>query len=151
MDTETLLGIDAKLTLALLSSATALLVAVVGWWLNRGTSKALARLESELRQKETRADAKLAYEFEARKKLYHECEPLLFQLSDAAERAESRIYGFAREASRGKLEPDGKDNWLTSDRYYYFSSCYRLFLPLGSAQLLRRRLTHLDLGLDRKT
>ena len=90
MDTETLLGIDAKLTLALLSSATALLVAVVGWWLNRGTSKALARLESELRQKETRADAKLAYEFEARKKLYHECEPLLFQLSDAAERAESR-------------------------------------------------------------
>lgn len=105
----------------------------------------LEQLKDQLAQKATSRNAWVAYEFEARKRLYEECAPLLFQLSEQSERALGRIYGLARTAAAGDLDP-GR-SWL-SRGYYSSSTYYRLLAPLSVGRLFRRRLTHLDLSID---
>lgn len=105
----------------------------------------LEELKDQIAEKATSRNAWVAYEFEARKRLYEECAPLIFQLSEQSERALGRIYGLARTAAAGDLDP-GK-SWL-SRGYYSNSTYYRLIAPLSVGRLLRRRLTHLDLSID---
>lgn len=109
----------------------------------------LKRLQAELDEKKAERDARRDYEYEARKRLYHECSPLLFQFSEQAAAALARINGLAESAVQGNLG-SGPDSWLTSRRYRYYrmSTEYRLLAPLATFSLLQRRLTHLDLSLD---
>jgi hypothetical protein len=99
------------------------------------------------------AAARRAYEYEARKRLYQDCEPLLFQLSQNAGVAIGRVISLAREAREGRLgTPDGPlsgDPAEDSGRGYYFrSTFYQLLAPLAIAYLLRTRLTLRDMALD---
>jgi hypothetical protein len=99
------------------------------------------------------AGARRAYEYEARKRLYQDCEPLLFQLSQNAGVAIGRVISLAREAREGRLgSPDGPlagDLAEDSGRGYYFrSTLYQLLAPLAIAYLLRTRLTLRDFALD---
>jgi hypothetical protein len=88
----------------------------------------------------------LDYEYEARKRLYTEFQPLLFQLVELSERAYYRIFGFAESSGQGHLRDDGM-NWLEAE-YYRLSSYYRLFAPLAVFRLCQRRLTLVDLSVD---
>jgi hypothetical protein len=99
------------------------------------------------------AAARRAYEYEARKRLYQDCEPLLFQLSQNAGVAIGRVVSLAREAREGRLAgPDGSlsgDPAEDSGRGYYFrSTLYQLLAPLAIAYLLRTHLTLQDMALD---
>jgi hypothetical protein len=85
----------------------------------------------------------LDYEYEARKRLYHECEPLVFELLEFAENAGDRIRGLARTARQGDL-PD----WLSSNDYYIASTMYYLLAPVAVCKLMRRRLTVVNMTLD---
>lgn len=105
----------------------------------------LEELKDQLAERATSRNAWVAYEFDARKRLYEECAPLVFQLAEQSERALGRIYGLARTAAAGNLDP-GK-SWLSLD-YYSSSTYYRLIAPLSVGRLFRRRLTHLDLSID---
>lgn len=111
--------------------------------------KDLKRLQAELDGRQSEHNARRDYEYEALKRLYQECSPLLFMLSEEANSAHSRIKGLAQSASQGKLEP-GSDSWLTGDRfrYYRLSTEYRLFAPLATLRLLQYRLTQFDLSLE---
>jgi hypothetical protein len=98
--------------------------------------------------------ARRSYEYEARKRLYHDCEPLLFQLSQTARVAIGRTISLARSARQGEL--DGTDGLLggpieeDSGRGYYFrSTIYQLLAPLCIAYILQSRLTLRDTALDR--
>lgn len=94
-------------------------------------------------------DARRDYEYEARKRLYAECGPVLLQLHEAADSALRRIAGLARTARQGHLGPD-LPSWLADSRAYFFTSTvYMLFAPLAVAKLLQRRLTLIDFSLDR--
>ena len=84
------------------------------------------------------------YQYEARKRLYEEFEPLLFQFNELSESALRRILAFVREAKEGNLVP-----WLSSiDGYYMKNTIYRLLAPLAVFRLMQNRLTLFDLNLD---
>lgn len=154
---------NASVLAALITAGASLVVSVIGLIAARGThrrtleqqakqlsyQKQLKHLEDELAQKKSDRDARRDYEYEARKRLYQECSPLLFQLSEQVSSALGRIQGIAQSTAEGKLEP-GADSWFTSERsrYYRLSTEYRLFAPVATCRLLRDRLTNLDLSLD---
>jgi hypothetical protein len=97
--------------------------------------------------------ARREYEYEARKRLYHECEPLLFQLSQNARLAIGRILSLARLAREGQLdEKEGPLSRSLSDvtdpGYYIRSTLYQLLAPLAVSYILQTRLTSRDISLD---
>ena len=139
-------NIDVEVLGALIAALGALMVSVVGFIATRANQKTLATLEADLATQAAERNARLEYEFEARKRLYNECAPLLFELSEEAERALGRIRGLARTAAGGDLEP-GPRSWLRRG-YYRNSTYYRLLAPLAIGKLLRHKLTRLDLSLD---
>jgi hypothetical protein len=105
---------------------------------------------ARLQRQQAERTAERDYEYEARKRVYKELQPLLFQLSDACESAYGRIENLAL-ASRGgwlDLEPEPEENWLRNDRYYRESTIYRLLLPAALIRLCRRKLTLVDLSVE---
>lgn len=141
--TDATAGSDAiKIWVAVIAAISALVVAIVNHFSTRSNQLAIQVLQQA--QKET--DAKRDYEYEARKRLYHECGPILFQVAELAEGAYFRITGLAGTASHGNLEP-GPKSYLRTD-YYLLSTLYRLLAPSAALKLLQRRLTSVDLSLD---
>lgn len=121
-----------------------LVVAGFSFLLSLGSILFAARIDREQKDR----DALRAYRFDARKRLYEQCEPVLFQLAEAAENARGRIYGLARSCRDGNLEPGGT-GWLEKpEGYYFLSTMYRLLAPVAVFRILRRRLTSVDLNVD---
>lgn len=110
--------------------------------------KDLKRLQAELDERRAERDARRDYEYEALKRLYQECSPLLFVLAEQASAAYGRIQGLAQTAAQGNL--NGPNSWLTGKRhrYYRLSTEYRLLAPLANLKLLQQRLTQFDLSLE---
>jgi hypothetical protein len=98
-------------------------------------------LKTQLERKKSEEDALRDYEYEARKRLYQEFEPVLFQLVELSDSALTRICRLSSVSKEGKLE-----GWL-SDSYNYFTitTTYRLIAPLAACKVLRTRLTLVDL------
>jgi len=115
-------------------------------------TEALEKLRSELTEEHEEANALREYRFEARKRLYSELDPLLFQLGEQSEAALYRIFGLARSARTGKLTPEGDGNSTSRLRKgstsYLPSTLYRFMAPLATYRLCERRLTSVDLSLD---
>lgn len=124
---------------ALGSAVVATITAIFSFFSTKRLDKERARLADQ-----TSADnARRAYEYEARKRLYAEVEPLLFSLFEAAEGAFHAVASLARSRRKGKLP-----SWLAQDGYYLRSTMYRLLLPLVILRLLQSSTTLVDLALD---
>ena len=106
-----------------------------------------ARFNEELAAQRAERDARRSYEYEARKRLYDECEPLLFQLSEFADLSYHRILNMAGAAIAGNLGHDV--NWLR-DGYYLRSTMYRVLAPAACLLMIQARLTAVDLRLDER-
>jgi hypothetical protein len=102
----------------------------------------LTAIKATLDDRNSAAAARRDYEYEARKRLYNEVEPLLFQIYEALEEAHHRVRSLARTARNGEL------GWLERDGYYLTSTVYKLLLPVVHLRLLQQRMTFVDLGLD---
>lgn len=85
------------------------------------------------------------YQYDARKRLYQEFEPLLFKLVECCESAYVRIWELARAARLGQLEPE--EGSLKDNQYYKISTIYRFLLPLAVFRLMQEQLTLFDLDL----
>lgn len=112
-------------------------------------SETLTRLNATLAEHKSEQDARRDYDYEARKRLYKECEPLLFRLAEASESALHRIYSLARTARKGDFGPR-RNNWLQSPGYYMASTIYHLVVPLAIFRLLQNKLTLVDLTVDQR-
>jgi hypothetical protein len=123
---------------------------VVNWKLHERTvsaQQALENLKDELSQRSAENDARRDYVYEARKRLYEACEPILFQSYERSYDAYGRILNLADAARRGDVRPGG--GWLASEsRYYFTSMIYRFLAPMALFRLLQERLTAVDLTLD---
>jgi len=108
---------------------------------------AIARLAADLKDVTAERDARRDYEYEARKRLYEQYEPLLFQLVERSESALHRVYSLARSAREGNLSIAG-DGWLDSQGYYMVSTMYILLAPIAVFRLMQNRLTFVDLSVD---
>jgi hypothetical protein len=102
-----------------------------------------ASLQDEGGQKSARRD----YEYEARKRLYGEIEPLLFQLYESAKEFNYRIASLARTYRNGHLDR-AAESWLDDDSYYLKSTAYKWIHPTLIYRLFQSRLTFIDLKLD---
>jgi hypothetical protein len=107
----------------------------------------LERYRQQLTDSTNVATARRDYEYEARKRLYTEVEPLLFRLHESLEEAHYRVRSLTRTAKAGHLG-NGRDSWLRSDGYYLRSTIYKLILPVAHFRLMQRRVTFVDLNLD---
>jgi hypothetical protein len=128
----------AALAGAVLSVAAAIFTVI---WTQRSTAK-IENLKASLEDANAARSARRDYEYEARKRLYAEIEPLLFQLHEAAEEAYYRVKSLARTSRNDELE------WLTREGYYLKSTIHRLLLPAAIFRIVQRRMTFVDLHVD---
>ena len=119
-------GIQKEIWAALVAAAGAVVVSLVGFWsarrsesVSRRSAADLELLKAALSDQSALRNARVEYEYEARKRLYTECGPLLFQLAELAERALGRIAGLAHSAAEGNLDPT-----IACWRPSLFRSCF---------------------------
>jgi hypothetical protein len=109
--------------------------------------KEIEILRSTLGEQGKEKDARRDYEYEARKRLYDQVEPIRFHLHESLEEAHYRVRSLARTARSGNLG-SGPDNWLGGYGYYLRSTIYKLLLPVAYFRLLQSRMTFTDFNLD---
>lgn len=124
------------------TSVTAIITILVAIITQRNNRK-IAELNATLAERKSELDARRDYDYEARKRLYKECEPVLFQMAEAAENALYRIFSLARTAREGDLP-----GWLGSPDYYMTSTIYNILSPMVKFRLLQQRMTLVDLSVD---
>ena len=107
----------------------------------------LKNIESKLASQKSEEEARREYEYEARKRLYQEFEPLLFLLFEYSESSLVRIYNLSLAASKGNL--NANVGWLAGygQGYYVTSTIYRLLLPMVIFKIMQQKLTLFDLDL----
>lgn len=141
------MNIETPVLVALVSGIAALVVALITFVSTRANQRDIERLKAELSEEKSEKDARRDYEYEARKRLYQECEPLFFQLAECSETALYQILLLADSCREGKLEKDG---YLSKNRYFLKSTIYNLLKPLAIYKLIHSRLTLVDLQVDAK-
>jgi hypothetical protein len=146
--------IDGKVLAALLAAAASIAVSFVSILgtvtatiltarMGRTSQLALEELKDQSLHRKADRDAARDYEYEARKRLYRECEPAIFQLVEEARCALTWIEMLARLARSGTLD----FVWL-KNKENRLATLYRLVTPLAAFKLLRERLTVFDLSLE---
>jgi hypothetical protein len=101
-------------------------------------------LKNSLEIQKSEKDALLDYKYDAKKRLYAEYEPLIFQLHELSESSLRRIRNIAGLARDGILDP-----WLSNtENHYIMNTVYRLLAPFVIFKLMQRRLTLFDLNLS---
>jgi hypothetical protein len=143
------LGDQVKLWAALIAAGVSLIVAAISHFSSRSNQRNIENLRDNLAGARAERSAKLDYEYEARKRLYHECGPAFFQLIELSESAFYRISGLAKTAKEGNLEPGDKNSFL-KDEYYWISTLYRLLAVPAALKMIQKTLTIVDFSLDRK-
>lgn len=151
MDGEEFFLKTAAAWIGLVGSAAVSLVALVSSLLSqrasRRSQRELETLKAELGERQAEKNARRDYEYEARKRLYEECEPIMFHLYESSFSGMKRVRSLARTAREGDLGPE-KVSWLSSEGYYTLSTVYMLTAPLTAFKLIQRRLTLVDLSVD---
>ncbi len=139
--------LEYKFIAPIIAAGTSLLVAVVNVIWTYRTNVKLERVKADLAEEKAENDARRDYEYEARKRLYEECEPVFFQLNEASENAVHRILSLARTSRGGHLGLK-EGAWLAGEGYYAISTYYNLFAPVALFKLLTNRLTLIDMNVD---
>jgi hypothetical protein len=132
---------------AIVAAAASIVVALVSLRQTRHTSRDLAELTHSLDEERAESNARRDYIYEARKRLYTECEPLIFQGLELADNAQRRVQSLARSCREEKVLADGS-GWLAREDYYLHSSVYSLLAPLTTYKILQRKLTRIDMSVE---
>ena len=144
-------GTALSLGAALVSAGGALWAFWSARQLERDKAEAAAqlkRLEAQLGAEGRLQDARTRYEWEARKRLYDEVEPVLFLTGEVMEMTFARIANMAQAAAGGKLGRQ-EASWLRGpDNYYLLTSVFRVLRPLACLRMMTEKLTRLDFSLD---
>ncbi len=136
---------QAALLTALASAFAALISAVVAFitlWANRSTARQIEVLKDQLGSRARDRDAVRDYEYAARRRLYSECEPVIFRFLESCDAARIRIERMA--GHNPALQPLD----FAADADHRLSTLYRLVAPVAEFALLRERLTMFDLHLE---
>jgi hypothetical protein len=108
----------------------------------------LKRLEAELGAEGRLQDARTRYEWEARKRLYEEVEPVLFLTGEVMELTFGRIANMAQIAAAGHMGR-APDSWMTGpEDHYLITTIFRVLRPLACHRMMMEKLTRLDFSLD---
>jgi hypothetical protein len=145
----------AAIVSAIIGAISAMLVLFLTPALQRPLERFKGRILSEVERKKAELadeasvrNARRTYEFDARKRLFSQLGPLLFQLFEATEGSYYRVVSLVRTQKLDHLGR-GEKSWLDAFGHYYFNSTiYRLFLPIVIYRLIQRSTTFVELNLD---
>ena len=104
---------------------------------------ALETLKAELGEQRAEADARRAYEYEARKRTYELYEPLRIQLLES-------IGSAWRQMTDILIPPLQRQTSASSSGYVVKATVYYLLSPIVLCRMIERRLTLVDLALDQQ-
>jgi hypothetical protein len=143
-----------SLALEILAVVTGTTGAALSVW-NAARVRSLERFKSELKREEAGANARLDYEYEARKRLYTSFEPSAFQLLELGRYALGRITRLTEPDLWENLvpaepdpPPEARRPPMAAANYSVISTLYGLFAPLVVVRNMRRGLTLIDLSLE---
>jgi hypothetical protein len=148
--------VDTAIVTALIGSGASLALAGFGAWravrlerMRAIDQREMQTLRDVIDARKGVRDSRRAYEFDGRRRLYEELEPVLFQSQDAARQLFDRVANMARVARDGHLGSHGAA-WLAKGTtgYYRHSTLYRLMRIWALHQIALRRLTQVDQRLD---
>jgi hypothetical protein len=113
----------------------------------------LEHLRSSLASAAAADTARRAYEYDSRKRLYTECEPIFFQLVEAADLALRACRNLSdpkmwRELRVEKKNWDSQEPWMLNKSSELIGVLYALYAPLALYVLLRGKLTTIDCTVD---
>jgi len=136
LETKVLIAVIA----ASASLATALLSLVgvtISLVYNRNSQREIETLKSKFAERKSIADAKRDYMYSARRRLYSECEPGMFQLVEACAVSKRRIEALFNQDLADMQSEDGR-----------FSALLQLLLPSVLFFGIQDRLTLYDLSIE---
>lgn len=142
--------------IALITAGASLVVSVataaVSSSFRRHSETELARLQSQLTEEQSERDARRDYVYEARKRLYTEFQPTLFQMTERCSAAMTRITGMAESARTGRILWPGRlgDGW-EDDPNHMISTSWDLLAPLALFRIGQQKLTGVDMSVDAVT
>lgn len=147
---------ELELLVAYIAAGVSIITALFSFLTSKSTRRSqsqhelrMKEMESHFSDLQSERNARRDYEYEARKRLYAEVEPILFQLVELSEGALHRIYSLARATRQGNL--DESNSWLenSSSNYYHHSTLYLLLAPMAAVKLLQRRINLVDFSVER--
>jgi hypothetical protein len=130
----------------LITSIIASVIAIISIILTKRSNVELEKIRSTMSRERDAEAALRDYQYEARKRLYLEFEPLLFLLIEQSDHAINRIYNIALTAKKGNLGIN-YHAFSNDASYYTRSTFYRLLIPLATFKLMQEKLTMFDLDL----
>jgi hypothetical protein len=131
---------------ALLASGSALYTAFA----TRRANREVELLKSALSRESAEEQARRDFEYEARKRVYAECEPIVLKLAESSDYAAARIIGLAdpRRWTELRATRDTRSYWMLSRSSELISTAHALLEPLGLFTLLGEKTTLVDLSHD---
>jgi hypothetical protein len=136
--------------IALAGSVTVALITVLGVRYTaratRKTQESIEILRSEKQDAKADRDALRDYAYEARRRLYKDCEPAIFRLIEEGEAAYYRVSTLAQLSRESRLLSNN-NSWM-AENGNALSTIYRLLAPMAAFASLRDKLTLFDLSIE---
>ena len=144
------MSVEVAAIAAIASLMVSIVSAVMAYTTRVHGDKRLTELQNKLSEERESRSAQRDYEYDARKRLYAELQPVLFQLADrsarALERIQSSIVTGSREGSI--LWPGRLGSGWRDDPSHMISTVWDLVAPLALFRILQQKLTSVDLSVD---
>lgn len=137
---------------AIVAAVLALASAVYTVRITTRTTKEVEVLKASLERESAEEQAKRNYEYEARKRIYSECEPLVLKLAASSDYAASRIIALSDPRRWVELRATRNTSsfWMLSKSSEVISMAHALLEPLALLTLLSEKITLVDLTFDRR-
>ena len=132
---------------AILSAIIAIMVSGI---ISYRSTKSLKKVQSELDVQKNIFENKTNYEYDARRKLYENCFPTLFNFISVSEAALFKIRDIVYHIGSGDLIIPGKRFGDEGYNYFKSNTLYKLMAPSACFKILREKITSYDLELDQK-
>jgi hypothetical protein len=141
---------SGQIILAVAAALTSLIVSVVTAAVAYGSNRRIAQLEDRLTEARSERAAWRDYVYEARKRLYSDFQPVLFQMVERCDGALNRIRDGMAAGAREKriLWPSRLGEGWINDPYHMISTTWDLLTPLAFFRIGQQKLTGLDLSVD---
>lgn len=131
---------------AAISALVSIFLAVFNARRTQEAQAAIETLKNQFARERSREDARIEYEYQARQRLYEQFEPLRFRLLEAVETAKCQIETMSEQALERDLERLGR---TPTGNYWILGTIYHLLHPAAVFRIAQRRLTLVDLRIDK--
>jgi hypothetical protein len=149
-------AVSGQTLIALITAVASLVVSVVTAAVSssfrRHNETELEKLKNQLAEEQGESAARRDYVYDARKRLYTEFQPVLFQMMERCSGATVRIKGMAESARTGRIIWPGRlgEGWK-DDPNHMISTSWDLMMPLALFRIGQQKLTGVDMSVDKVT